>query len=179
VLGKADLKRLRTQLTDEFPEFKKKFLDKVLPKDAEVNLLKCSNGTQLYVPGDGPPAFFDDGFGGVYPTLFTLWKLPPIMPELVTHGPVSKFLLPKERSAGADMMCVLSPSNQHPSPHTASVDMTCVGLRHSCARASLPHGSSPCGHPCRRVGGVGTESVRAATQVARRDCARRRTWLLC
>ena len=26
------------------------------------------------------------------------------MPELVTHGPVTKFLLPKERSAGADMM---------------------------------------------------------------------------
>lgn len=81
-------------------------LDKVLrsKEDVEVHVLKCSNGTQLYVPGDGPPAFFDDGFGGVYPTLFTLWKLPAVMPELVTHGPVSKFLLPKERSAGADMM---------------------------------------------------------------------------
>eukprot|EP00966_Prymnesium_polylepis_P055772 1289984-Prymnesium_polylepis.1 len=27
-----------------------------------------------------------------------------MMPELVTHGPVSKFLIPKERSSGADMM---------------------------------------------------------------------------
>lgn len=106
LLGKADIKRLRTSLMDEFPALTKKMLDKVLrsKEDVEVHVLKCSNGTQLYVPGDGPPAFFDDGFGGVYPTLFTLWKLPAVMPELVTHGPVSKFLLPKERSAGADMM---------------------------------------------------------------------------
>lgn len=99
-----DVKRLRAQLMDEYPPLTKRMLDKVLPKDSEVNLLKCSNGTSIYVPGDGPPAFFDDGFGAVYPTLFTLWKLPPFMPQLVTHGPVSKFLLPKERSAGADMM---------------------------------------------------------------------------
>ena len=105
VLGKMDVKRLRAQLLEEFPLLKKKMLDKIgLSKEAEVNLLKCSNGTQLYVIGDGPPVFFDDGFGGIYPTLFTLWKLPPFMPQLVTHGPVSKFLLPKERSAGADMM---------------------------------------------------------------------------
>jgi translation initiation factor 2D len=105
VLGKMDVKRLRAQLLEEFPLLKKKMLDKIgLSKDAEVNLLKCSNGTQLYVIGEGPPVFFDDGFGGIYPTLFTLWKLPPFMPQLVTHPPVSKFLLPKERSAGADMM---------------------------------------------------------------------------
>ena len=106
LLGKADMKRMRSQLADEFPNFTKRMLDKALPKDVDVNVLKCSNGTTLYVPGDGPPAFFDDGFGGLYPTLFTLWKLLPahVMPELVTHGPVSKFLLPKERSAGADMM---------------------------------------------------------------------------
>ena len=107
LLGKADVKRIRAQLMDEFPELTKRMLDKVLrsKEEVDVHVLKCSNGTQLYVPGDGPPAFFDDGFGGIYPTLFTLWKLgTPCMPEIVTHGPVSKFLLPKERSAGADMM---------------------------------------------------------------------------
>ena len=104
LLGKADIKRLRTQLMDEYPLLKKRMLDKVLPKDVDINLMKCSNGTQLYVPTDSQPVFFDDGFGGIYPTLFTLWKLPLFMPELVTHGPVSKFLLPKERGAGADMM---------------------------------------------------------------------------
>jgi hypothetical protein len=66
ILGNADLKRLRGQLMDEYPDLTKKALNKVLPKTAQVNLLKCSNGTQLYVPGDGPPAFFDDGFGGMY-----------------------------------------------------------------------------------------------------------------
>jgi hypothetical protein len=98
----------------------------VLPPKEDVNILKCSNGTQaafpsyafhtypipansaqcpdvpnhpvpeqLFVAGDSPPAFFDDGFGGVFPTLFTLWRLPNIMPELITHGPVSKYLIPK------------------------------------------------------------------------------------
>ena len=91
---------------DEFPELTKRMLDKVLrsKEEVDVHVLKCSNGTQLYVPGDGPPAFFDDGFGGIYPTLFTLWKLGTPYAEIVTHDPVSKFLLPKERSAGADMM---------------------------------------------------------------------------
>ena len=98
-MGKADLKKMRSQLMDEFPQLTKKMLDKVLPvKDSvNVNVLKCSNGTQLFVAGDSPPAFFDDGFGGVYPTLFTMWQLPNMMPQLVTHGPVSKFLIPKVR----------------------------------------------------------------------------------
>ena len=113
ILGKMEMKRLRASLMDEFPNLTKKMLGKVLPKNEEVNVLKCSNGTTLYVPGaDRPPAFFDDGFGGVYPTLFTLWKLPSIMPVLETHGPVSKFLLPKERSAGADMCLASTPARE-------------------------------------------------------------------
>ena len=106
LLGKADLKRMRSQLMEEYPSLTKRMLDKVLrsKEDVDVHLINCSNGTKLYVPGDGPAIFFDDGFGAIFPTLFTLWQLPPFMPELVTHGPVSKFLLPKERSAGADMM---------------------------------------------------------------------------
>jgi translation initiation factor 2D len=104
LLGKADVKKLRASLLAEFPTLSKKELSSVLSDKKDIALLKCSNGTALYVPADSPPTFFDDGFGGVYPTLFTLWRLPSMMPELVTHGPVSKFLLPKERSAGADMM---------------------------------------------------------------------------
>jgi len=105
LMGKADVKKLRTSLMAEFPALSKKALDSILGK-AEVAVQKCSNGATLYVPGDGPAAFFDDGFGGVWPTLATLWLRPEMMPDIVTHGPVSKFLLPKakERSAGADMM---------------------------------------------------------------------------
>ena len=64
-------------------------------------MLKITNGTTLYVTGEKPPSFFVDPHGNLYPTLYTLWKMPDMMEELVTHGPVSKFLLPKERSAGA------------------------------------------------------------------------------
>ena len=102
-MGQADLKKIRAQLMDEFPSLTKKMLDR-LPFKEDVNVHKLTNGTTLYLVGDGPPAFFDDGFGGTFPTLFTLWKIPDMMPELVTHGPVSKFLIPKERSSGADMM---------------------------------------------------------------------------
>lgn len=107
LLGKADLKKLKEKLLEEFEGWlSKRELDKVLSSKVELHVLKCSNGTTLYVPEGAPPAFFDDGFGAVYPTLFTLWRLPHMMAELITHGPVSKFLLPKpkDRSAGADMM---------------------------------------------------------------------------
>ena len=60
---------------DEFPLLTKRLLNRILPKDVELSVLKCSNGTQLYVPGSGPPAFFDDGFGNVFPSLFTLCVL--------------------------------------------------------------------------------------------------------
>ena len=139
LMGKADVKKLRSLLLAEHPALTKKvrrlaaaapccqpccaarapsrtmhevtgaprasqLLNTVLSEKKEISILKCSNGTTLYTHADSPPAFFDDGFGGVYPTLFTLWRLPQMLPELLTHGPVSKFLLPKERSAGADMM---------------------------------------------------------------------------
>jgi translation initiation factor 2D len=101
-MGKADVKKLRSSLLAEFPSLSKKALDVILGKD-ELTVHKCPNGTTLYVPGDGPPTLFEDGFGNVFPTLTTLWRLPDMMPELVTHPPVSKFLS-RERSAGADMM---------------------------------------------------------------------------
>ena len=107
LMGKAELKKLHSMLCTEFPLLSKKMIEKVLSSKEDINILKCSNGTALYVSGEGnPPAFFDDGFGGVYPTLFTLWRLGNFMPTLVTHPQVSKFVLPKEsqRSAGADMM---------------------------------------------------------------------------
>ena len=107
LMGKAELKKLHSMLCTEFPLLTKKMIEKVLSSKEDINILKCSNGTALYVSGEGnPPAFFDDGFGGVYPTLFTLWRLGNFMPTLVTHPQVSKFVLPKEsqRSAGADMM---------------------------------------------------------------------------
>ena len=104
LLGKNDYKKVREKLLEEYPQLTKKSLERVFSTKQEINVLKCSNGTTLYVSGEKPPSFFDDGFGNLYPTLFTLWKIPNMMEELVTHGPVSKFLLPRERSAGADMM---------------------------------------------------------------------------
>ena len=95
---------MRDKLLEEFPVLTKKSLKRVFSDKEETHVLKCSNGTMLYVAGEKPPSFFDDGFGNLYPTLFTLWKIPNMMEELMTHGPVSKFLLPRDRSAGADMM---------------------------------------------------------------------------
>ena len=83
---------MRDKLLEEFPALTKKSLKRVFSDKEETYVLKCSNGTVLYAAGDKPPSFFDDGFGNLYPTLFTLWKIPEMMPELVTHGPVSKQL---------------------------------------------------------------------------------------
>ena len=76
LLGKADLKKLHSMLLGEFPLLTKKMIEKVLSSKEDINVLKCSNGTALYVSGEGnPPAFFDDGFGNVFPSLFTLCVL--------------------------------------------------------------------------------------------------------
>ena len=90
LLGKNDYKKVRDKLLEEFPALTKKSLKRVFSDKEETYVLKCSNGTVLYAAGDKPPSFFDDGFGNLYPTLFTLWKIPDMMEELVTHGPVSK-----------------------------------------------------------------------------------------
>ena len=89
LLGKNDYKKVRDKLLEEFPALTKKSLKRVFSDKEETYVLKCSNGTVLYAAGDKPPSFFDDGFGNLYPTLFTLWKIPDMMQELVTHGTVS------------------------------------------------------------------------------------------
>ena len=65
-LGKADLKKLREKILDEFPNCSKKQLDRVLPaKDVDISVLKLSNGTTLYVAGEGnPPAFLTTALVG-------------------------------------------------------------------------------------------------------------------
>lgn len=100
-VGKKDLKTLRKDVASAFPRLTLDQLDAVLPLHGEWSALKLkTSGTILYVLAGRPPAFFDlEGRGDLYPSLFTLWALPEMLPTLETHGPVSKPLL-----KGADLM---------------------------------------------------------------------------
>mmetsp|Transcript_55835 Transcript_55835/g.130373 ORF Transcript_55835/g.130373 Transcript_55835/m.130373 type:complete len:560 (-) Transcript_55835:34-1713(-) len=108
LLSKKDLKALKSQLTELFPDLSEKNLDEILP-EGQAKVVKLDNKCLLYSCGDSPPAFFDaEGKSELYPTLHTLWQYPHIMQELTIHPPVSKFVL-----NGADLMLpgVLVPAN--------------------------------------------------------------------
>ena len=52
VMGKADIKKLRAQIMAEFPNLNKKQMDSVLSPKVDVVVMKCSNGTIMYVPAE-------------------------------------------------------------------------------------------------------------------------------
>jgi len=109
LLSKKDLKNLKAQVLDQYPAIEEKVLEEVLLTSEQVKVEKLDNRSLIYHVGDEPPIFFDaEGRGEIYPTLYTLWKLPYIMPELTIHPPVSKFVL-----NGADLMLpgVILPAN--------------------------------------------------------------------
>jgi len=97
LINKKDLKKLKSDVLEEFPYFEQKKLDELLPAD-QVRVLKLDNRCLLYAAGD-VPAFFHTDTGELYPTLSTLWKCPNVMPELTIHPEVSQFVL-----RGADLM---------------------------------------------------------------------------
>jgi len=77
-------------------------LDELLPPKATVNITRLSNRSSVYsVASDvgsatGPPLFFELDYGGIYPTVYSLWRVPDICAlRIATYSEVS----PKVRVA--------------------------------------------------------------------------------
>jgi translation initiation factor 2D len=100
-VGKKDLKMLRKGIAGAFPRLTAAQLDAVLPLSDDWSALKLKgSGTILYQRTGKPPAFFDlEGRDDLWPSLYTLWVLPEMLPSLEIYGPVSRHLL-----KGADLM---------------------------------------------------------------------------
>ncbi|KAJ3402592.1 Eukaryotic translation initiation factor 2D, partial [Chytridiales sp. JEL 0842] len=78
-------------------------LSTLLPKDSELFVTKISTHQdshgQLYTLGPQPLFIRLGKEGKLYPTIYTLWKLPHLLPTITTHGPVMRRLFD-----GADLM---------------------------------------------------------------------------
>ena len=70
-------------------------LDELLPPKAVVNITRLSNRSSVYsVASDvgvpGPPLFFEFDYGGIYPTVYSLWRVPDICAlRIATYSEVS------------------------------------------------------------------------------------------
>jgi len=119
-LKSSDRRRLRTQLKDCFPSLSEEEWENILPpKAGEIIVLKLSNKAIVYcflqgnnenssnssadVGKFGQPIFVfvpeEEGGGGWFPTVYTLWKAPHLLPCFETNSQVSRFLL-----GAADLM---------------------------------------------------------------------------
>jgi PUA domain protein len=91
---------IRAQIAEQYPWLvENDVLDALLPKKADLTLVKLPEHVQLLIQ-DGEPLFFSTRDGGWFPTLRLLHKFPLMMPRLRTDKGAIKFVL-----SGANIMC--------------------------------------------------------------------------
>lgn len=101
-LSGADRKKLKRTLRDRFPRASDADIDALLPPKTEITVSKFQNRVLVYSVEGGFPVFFDvDGRGTeIFPTVFSLWKVPELLPcFMLKGGEVSRFVI-----GGADLM---------------------------------------------------------------------------
>lgn len=101
-LRNTDRKRLRAQLEKQFPTLSAGQLDLVCPTSGDLFQLRllCHGGDSVTVYClDSEPVFFEHGGDSLWPTVYTLWRLPALLPHLSTWEHVVERL-----AGGADLM---------------------------------------------------------------------------
>jgi len=101
-----DLKKLKNDVLKQFPYHSstgcgltEESLTVIFPPKCSVSCTKLTSRTLIYSVDDVPYFFDVNGRCDLYPTVFGLWKVPHLMPQVVIHSPVSTFVL-----RGADLM---------------------------------------------------------------------------
>lgn len=98
-LSGKDVKRIVKEAAATFgPALSEKDVKKLIPSKSEVVVSKLSNRALVYTVSGSNPCFFeyDDQ---LYPTIYTLWEHPQMLPTLLTYSEVSPKVL-----GGADLM---------------------------------------------------------------------------
>lgn len=101
-LRNTDRKRLRAQLEKQFPSLSAGQLDLVCPTSGDLFQLRllCHGGDSVTVYClDAEPVFFEHAGDTLWPTVYTLWRLPTLLPHLSTWENVVERL-----AGGADLM---------------------------------------------------------------------------
>ncbi|KAK3783157.1 hypothetical protein RRG08_046951 [Elysia crispata] len=109
----SDRKKLRTDIQDQFPSLSDEDVTKLIPAKEEMMSVKINthgdDNVILYCAGKVP--VFYHIFKSLFPTVYTMWQHPDILPSFRTWPPVFEKL-----QKGADLMLPgVIPDNQ-PSP---------------------------------------------------------------
>lgn len=93
-------KKFKKQLLSDFPALSEEDVELLIPKKAAIVVDKLSNKRVSYLVEE-VPLFFDNtnGKGELFPSVYCLWIVPHILPKLIVHWQVSKFIV-----GGADVM---------------------------------------------------------------------------
>ena len=98
----SDKKKFRAKLSSTYKTITENDLNKLMPSKANIAQVKLftHNGDAVIVyVVDKRPMFFETQDNKLFPTLYTLWLLPDLLPIFTTHPDV----LPKMAN-GADLM---------------------------------------------------------------------------
>ncbi|XP_076918682.1 uncharacterized protein LOC143579184 [Bidens hawaiensis] len=101
-LSGADRKKLKRTIKERFHNASDSDLDILIPSKVEVTVSKQPNRVLIYSLEGGLPIFFDVDSRGttIFPTVYSLWKVPHLLPAFVLKGgEVSRYVI-----GGADLM---------------------------------------------------------------------------
>ncbi|XP_043820469.1 eukaryotic translation initiation factor 2D [Dromiciops gliroides] len=97
----SDRRKLRADVAAAFPAFGAEQLSELVPGKDELNIVKLyahkGDAVAVYVSGRNPVLF--ELKGTLYPTVYTLWSYPHLLPAFTTWPPVLEKLV-----GGADLM---------------------------------------------------------------------------
>ncbi|XP_036614056.1 eukaryotic translation initiation factor 2D [Trichosurus vulpecula] len=97
----SDRRKLRADMAAAFPAFGPEQLSELVPGKDELNIVKLyahkGDAVSVYVSGGNPVLF--ELKGTLYPTVYTLWSYPSLLPAFTTWPPVLEKLV-----GGADLM---------------------------------------------------------------------------
>ncbi|KAJ3005789.1 Eukaryotic translation initiation factor 2D [Thoreauomyces humboldtii] len=100
----SDRRKLRSELIAAYPNASESLVADLLPTDTgrdvtQAKLVAHSGAQWTLYSVDGQPVLFRDLDGRLVPTVYSLWKIPGMLPLVHTHGPVLQKLFD-----GADLM---------------------------------------------------------------------------
>ncbi|KAJ8016133.1 hypothetical protein DPEC_G00004020 [Dallia pectoralis] len=101
VIKGSDRRKLKADLSTSFPSLSAEELSDLVPNKEELNVVKIyahkGDAVTLYVLSKNPVFFELEK--SIYPTVYTLWRYPHVLPAFTTWPPVLKRL-----AGGADLM---------------------------------------------------------------------------
>ncbi|XP_023649324.2 eukaryotic translation initiation factor 2D isoform X2 [Paramormyrops kingsleyae] len=101
VIKGSDRRKLRTEISNTYPTLSAEDLSELVPNKEELNVLKVyahkGDAVTIYVLHRNPIFFELEKY--IYPTVYTLWRYPDILPAFMTWPAVLQKL-----AGGADLM---------------------------------------------------------------------------